>query len=113
MWSVCLICSAIADLRALGQTTRIERSTVEQVRARIAYLREKTKEASSAKTFDFEQRLAEVRDREATMRMEKKAAKKAERERARIELAQEVAPVQDENDMMQMMGFSGFGTSKK
>jgi len=45
-------------LRALGQTTRIERSTVEQVRARIAYLREKTKEASNAKSFDFKQRLA-------------------------------------------------------
>ena len=101
------------DLRALGQTTRIERSTVEQVRARIAYLREKTKEASNAKSFDFEKRLAEVREREAAMRAEKKAAKKAQRERARMELVKDVEQTQDENDMMQMMGFSGFGTSKK
>ena len=69
-------------MRALGQTTRIERSTVEQVRARIAYLREKTKEASNAKSYDFEKRLAEVREREAALREEKKAAKKALRERA-------------------------------
>jgi len=104
-----------AHLRALGQTTRIERSTVAQVRARIAYLREKTREASTAKSFDFEQRLAEVREREAALRAEKKAAKKAQREKARVELVKDATanPTQDENSMMQMMGFSGFGSSKK
>ncbi|EJF65095.1 hypothetical protein DICSQDRAFT_143786 [Dichomitus squalens LYAD-421 SS1] len=107
-----------AHLRALGQTTRIERSTVEQVRARIAYLREKTKEASNAKSFDFEKRLAEVREREAALREEKKTAKKALRERARVQLAQETATAapdapKDNKDMMAMMGFAGFGTTKK
>ncbi|KAI0633349.1 hypothetical protein C8Q77DRAFT_1114455 [Trametes polyzona] len=107
-----------AHLRALGQTTKIERSTLEQVRARIAYLREKTREASSAKSFDFEQRLAEVREREAALRAEKKAAKKAQRERARVELAKDTAAAapqakQEDNDMMAMMGFAGFGTTKK
>ncbi|KAI0812604.1 hypothetical protein BC629DRAFT_1474222 [Irpex lacteus] len=101
-----------AHLRALGQTTRIERSTLEQVRARIAYLREKTKEASKAKTFDFEQRLAEVREKEAAVRAEKKAAKKAAKERVLVELAKDVT-VQEDEGMMAMMGFSGFGTSKK
>ena len=100
-------------MRALGQTTRIERSTVEQVRARIAYLREKTKEASNAKSFDFEQRLAEVRQKEAAVRAEKKAQKKAEKEKSRMEVVKDVAMAQADNDMMQMMGFSGFGTSKK
>lgn len=101
------------DLRALGQTTRIERSTVEQVRARIAYLREKTKDASNAKTFDFEKRLAEVREKEAAVRDEKKAQKKARREQARVELVKDTTMVKEDSDMMQMMGFSGFGTSKK
>jgi len=46
---------------------------------------------------------------------EKKAAKKAERERARLELAQDAAAmeVDGDSDMMNMMGFSGFGSSKK
>ena len=101
------------DLRALGQTTRIERSTVEQVRARIAYLREKTKEASNAKSYDFEQRLAEIKEREAKARAEKKAAKKAARTQALVELAKDTATQQEDNDMMSMMGFSGFGSSKK
>ncbi|KAH9942337.1 uncharacterized protein BXZ73DRAFT_40840 [Epithele typhae] len=106
-----------AHLRALGQTTKIARSTVEQVRARIAYLREKTREASDAKSFDFEQRLAEVRAREAALRDEKKAAKKAQRDRARVELAKEAGAGTDGagggGDMMAMMGFAGFGTTKK
>ncbi len=91
---------------------------MEQVRARIAYLREKTQEASSAKEFDFEKRLAEVREHEATLRAEKKAAKKALRERARVELAKDAAGAppatqKDGNEMMATMGFAGFGTTKK
>lgn len=104
-----------ADLRALGQTTRIERSTVEQVRARIAYLREKTKDASNAKAFDFDQRLAEIRAKELAAREEKKNQKKAQREKARIELAQQTAAESGgaDVDMMNMMGFGGFGSTKK
>lgn len=104
-----------ADLRALGQTTRIERSTVEQVRARIAYLREKTKDASNAKAFDFDQRLAEIRAKELAAREEKKNQKKAQREKARIELAQQTAKESGgaDVDMMNMMGFGGFGSTKK
>jgi U4/U6.U5 tri-snRNP component SNU23 len=100
------------DLRAIGQTTRLERSTLEQVRARIALLREKTKEASKAKSFDFDQRLAEVKAHEAGIRAEKKAQKKAAKEQARVELMQDsVQPEQDE--MSKLMGFGGFGSTKK
>ncbi|KAI0302613.1 hypothetical protein BC826DRAFT_1101494 [Russula brevipes] len=104
-----------AHLRTLGQTTRIERSTVEQVRAKIAALRAQTKEASNAKAFDFDKRLAEIRDKELAAREEKKAAKKAEREQARLELAKDAAAMQVDggDDMMNMMGFSGFGSTKK
>lgn len=102
-----------ADLRVIGQTTKIERSTLDQVRARIAYLREKTKEASNAKSFDFDQRLAEVKDKEAAVRAEKKAKKKAEKDKARVELAKESAGGEGEDEMAKMMGFGGFGSTKK
>ena len=101
------------DLRKLGQTTRIARSTVEQVRARIAYLREKTKEASSAKTFDFNKRLAEVKAKEDAIRAEKKAQKKAEKERLRIELVKDSATQQQDHEMVNIMGFGGFGSTKR
>jgi U4/U6.U5 tri-snRNP component SNU23 len=93
----------------------LERSTLEQVRTRIASLRAQTKEASQAKAFDFDKRLAEIRDKELAVLAEKKAAKKAEREKARLELAQGTTAmrVDGDDDMMNMMGFSGFGTTKK
>ena len=88
---------------------------MEQVRAKIASLRAQTKEASQAKAFDFDKRLASIREKESAAHAEKKAAKKAERERARLELAQNAAAmeVDGDSDMMNMMGFGGFGSTKK
>ena len=100
------------DLRALGQTTKVERSTLEQVRARIQALRDQTKESVSAKEFDFDKRLAEVKAKEQTVRDEKKAQKKAQKEKQRLELAKETTQAVD-NDVAMMMGFGGFGSSKK
>ena len=98
----------LTDLRALGQTTKIERSTLAQVQARIAYLREKTKEAASAKAFDFDQRLAEVREKEQLLREQRKAEKKAAKAKSRIALLNDT-----DSEMTTLMGFSGFGSSKK
>ncbi|KIK09950.1 hypothetical protein K443DRAFT_127324 [Laccaria amethystina LaAM-08-1] len=100
-----------AHLRALGQTTKVERSTLAQVQARIALLREKTKEAASAKAFDFDQRLAEVKAKELALREQKKAEKKAEKEKARLALIQDTGD--EDVEMAQLMGFGGFGSSKK
>ncbi|KAJ8093618.1 U4/U6.U5 snRNP associated protein [Marasmius tenuissimus] len=99
-----------AHLRTIGQTTKVERSTLEQVCARIALLREKTKEASPAKAYDFDKRLANIKAKEIALREEKKAQKKAEKEKA---LASQLADPAENNEMTQMMGFAGFGTSKK
>jgi len=100
-----------AHLRALGQTTKIERSTLAQVQARIAYLREKTKEAASAKAFDFDQRLAEVREKEQALREQRKAEKKAAKDKARLALINDSQNV--DTEMTALMGFGGFGSSKK
>ncbi|KDR75177.1 hypothetical protein GALMADRAFT_533030 [Galerina marginata CBS 339.88] len=100
-----------AHLRQLGQTTKIERSTLAQVQARIAFLREKTKEAASAKAFDFDQRLAEVREKEHALREQKKAEKKAEKEKARLAMIN--ATDNGDSEMAALMGFGGFGSTKK
>ncbi|KZT54227.1 hypothetical protein CALCODRAFT_519550 [Calocera cornea HHB12733] len=100
-----------AHLRKLGQTTNIERSSVEQVRARIAMLREKTKEAANAKAYDFEQRLQQIRDKELEERQAKRRKIKEEKEALRAVKQEPAADV--DPDMMNMMGFAGFGTSKR
>lgn len=98
----------MTDLRRLGQTTTIARSTVEQVRARIAFLREKTKEAANAKAYDFDQRLKEIQEREKAVRAEAKEKKKAEKEAKRMDIDTE-----PKDEMAAMMGFAGFGSSKR
>lgn len=102
-------------MRMLGQSTTIERSTVEQVRAKIAQLREDTREAQNAKTYDFDQRLAQIKVKEDALRAERKAKKKAAKEAQRMELVKETLDVdmQPQDDMAAMMGFAGFGTTKK
>ena len=96
----------------LGQSTRVERSTIEEVRARIAYFREQKREASKAKEFDFNRRLAELKEKADAERAAKKAQKKAEKEKARMELVKEFA-TQEDDEMAKMMGFGGFGSTKK
>ncbi|KAG8931556.1 hypothetical protein FRC02_002544 [Tulasnella sp. 418] len=102
-----------SHLRRLGQTTNIARSNVEQVRARIAFLREKTRAAANAKAFDFDQRLKEVREKEQAVRREQRDKKKAAKEARRIETAQAVGENNEGDDIARLMGFGGFGTSKK
>jgi U4/U6.U5 tri-snRNP component SNU23 len=100
----------------IGQSTRIERSTVEQVREKIAALREQTKDAQAAKAYDFERRLAEIKAKEDTLRAERKAQRKAAKESQRLEVinaANEDVDMQSKDDITVMMGFSGFGTTKR
>jgi len=83
----------------------VERSTLEQVRERIAALREQTREKTTAKTFDFEKRLADIRTQEEERRAQRKRDKQAANAKAS---ANDVdAEVQD------AMGFGGFGSTKR
>ena len=101
------------DLRRLGQTTKIARSTLDQVRARIAMLREKTKEASKAKSYDFAQRLADIRAKEEELRQQRKQEKLKAKEAMRAELVLDASAQQEQDEMAKLMGFGNFGTSKK
>lgn len=73
-------------------------------------LREKTKEAANAKAFDFDARLEEVRRKEEETREAKRAEKKAARDARLIEA---VKHDPESDAMSRMMGFGGFGTTKK
>ncbi|CAE6504542.1 unnamed protein product [Rhizoctonia solani] len=97
-------------LRRMGQTTQIARSTLDQVRARIALLREKTKEASTARSFDFEKRLQDIRDAEEQARAEKKRRKQEKNKPVETDA---VEKTKEDESMAVMMGFGGFGSSKK
>lgn len=76
-------------------------------------LREKTREAANAKSYDFEQRLAEIKTKESDLRAEKKKQKQAEKAKVLAELAKDSVAPEEDDGMLKMMGFSGFGSSKK
>lgn len=64
--------------------------------------------------YDFDQRLAQIKEKETNLREEKKAQKRAEKEKARLELVQEAVHDPANDEMAKLMGFSGgFGTTKK
>ncbi|WWD09171.1 hypothetical protein V865_007293 [Kwoniella europaea PYCC6329] len=138
-------------LRMLGQTTQVERSTLTQVRAKIAALREATKSAVTAKNFDFQARLKAVREAESIEKEKRREDRKRKREKKREEEElqrmgifrnngdrdqeqgdkstgkeakkrrklenredREVeAAIKEREDMASMMGFGGFGGTKK
>lgn len=101
----------IVDLRQLGQTTRTTRSTLGQVRARIAQLREETKHKTTAANFDFKERLSKVKDAERAEKEARKEDRKRKREERRKAEAGE--PEEEDVQMEQMMGFGGFGGGKR
>lgn len=114
------------DLSKLGQSTHVARSTVAQVRARIAQLREQSKNKVDAQNFDFNKRLAEVRGAEQAKRDARRDERRRKRAEARaaeelgrvgVEKGASAQQVQQATEEMkgieEMMGFAGFGGKRK
>ncbi|KAG0141246.1 hypothetical protein CROQUDRAFT_136257 [Cronartium quercuum f. sp. fusiforme G11] len=97
-------------LRQLGQKTQVARSTLDQVRAKIASLRESTEQQTSSKAYDFKRRLQEIKEAEQASR-EAKRAKKLESKLKQSKPLQGVYQPEGtgdgEDEMAKLMGFSG------
>ncbi|KAJ9111300.1 hypothetical protein QFC20_002591 [Naganishia adeliensis] len=127
-----------SHLARLGQTTQVSRSTLDQVRAHIAYLRSSTAEKVTSKNFDFDARLKAIKEQEEKVRREKKEAKKRKREEVRqnamkgivlddpkepqskkskgaaaVQAVQQAQALEEVDEMAAMMGFGGFGGQRK
>ncbi|XP_077984377.1 zinc finger matrin-type protein 2-like [Glandiceps talaboti] len=92
--------------RNLGMSMRVERSSLDQVKKRFELNKKKMEDKK--KEYDFEQRMAELREEE-----EKQKAYRKEKRKDRKRKADDDLDVDGDPDMMAMMGFSGFGGSKK
>jgi len=93
--------------RNMGMSMRVERSSLDQVKARFALNKKKMDEKK--KEYDLEQRTTELREEEEKLR-EYRREKKKEKKRKHIEDDHQMG---GDQDMMAMMGFGGFGGSKK
>ncbi len=86
---------------------KIERSSVDQVKERFEANKRKLEEKK--KEYVFEERMKELKEEEDKL----KAHRKEKRKKAKLAENDPVSNDNDIDDMAVVMGFSGFGTSKK
>jgi len=92
--------------RNLGMNMRIQRSTLEQVKARFEYNIKKREEKK--KDYDIEERMKEIKEEEEKMKEYRKEKKKEKKKKKRALEEEDV-----DNEMAKLMGFKKFGSSKK
>ncbi|PKI82304.1 U4/U6.U5 snRNP associated protein [Malassezia vespertilionis] len=108
-----------SHLRRIGQSTQVERATLEQVLARIEHVRDELALGPNAEQrYDFAKRLQEIAagqraEHEAKLaaRREARARNKHDKEALKHDKEEIPAP-QDADAMMAAMGFAAFGSSK-
>ncbi|XP_045764651.1 zinc finger matrin-type protein 2 [Maniola jurtina] len=95
--------------RNLGMSMKIERSTLDQVKARFALNKRKLEEKKDE--YELDTRLKEAAEEEARLKELRR-----ERRRDKKRKLQETEDTDDgpaQSELAQIMGFSGFGASKK
>ncbi|CAB4026723.1 Zinc finger matrin-type 2 [Paramuricea clavata] len=92
--------------RNLGMSMRVERSSLDQVKKRFELNKRKQEEEKKKKDYDFEARMTELKEEEERQREKRKEARK--QKKRKLEPEGDIDP-----EMAAMMGFSGFGGSKK
>ncbi|KAG5321523.1 ZMAT2 protein, partial [Acromyrmex heyeri] len=106
--SLSVVVATSPDQRNLGMSMKIERSTLDQVKARFAQNKKKLEEKK--KDYDLEQRVKELKEEEEKIK-EYRKEKRKDKKRKIEELSEDDAGPSDE--MAAIMGFSGFGSKKK
>jgi U4/U6.U5 tri-snRNP component SNU23 len=101
-------------LHTSGQIDITRRATLEDVRNRLEYLRQKQKEKGPDQEYDIAKRIAERKRFEEEEKAEKRR-RRTERNKAN---GRDIEDVKGEtarqlDPMAQMMGFSGFGSTKR
>lgn len=103
-----------SHLRKVGQATQVGRSSLKQVRVRIAAVIEERRLGQTPdQRYDFDRRIQQIADEQRRER----EAKKSEHQKRRAARAQEAAApreaTEDDEAMMAAMGFASFGSTKK
>lgn len=93
--------------RALGMSMRVERASLEQVQQRFDVLK-KRKDTGSFTEQDFDDRILKQQQEEEERKRQRRERKK---EKKKEKAAEEEIEV--DSDVAAMMGFGGFGSSKK
>uniref|UniRef100_H2Z8X5 Zinc finger matrin-type protein 2 n=1 Tax=Ciona savignyi TaxID=51511 RepID=H2Z8X5_CIOSA len=89
--------------RNLGMSMKVERSTLDQVKQRFETNKKKMEEKK--RQYDFEERMKEAKEDEERIKAYRRERKKEKKRKAE--------EMSGDTDISEMMGFGGFGGSKK
>ncbi|KAL4710399.1 hypothetical protein ACJJTC_008801 [Scirpophaga incertulas] len=95
--------------RNLGMSMKVERSSLDQVKARFAMNKRKLEEKK--KEYELDTRLREAAEEEARVKELRRERRRDKKRKLQEPEESEDTPAQSE--LAQIMGFSGFGASKK
>ncbi|XP_072940993.1 zinc finger matrin-type protein 2 [Epargyreus clarus] len=95
--------------RNLGMSMKIERSSLDQVKARFALNKRKMEEKK--REYELDSRLREAAEEEARVKEFRRERRRDKKRKLQESEEPEDSPAQSE--LAQIMGFSGFGASKK
>ncbi|CAI9103504.1 OLC1v1002000C1 [Oldenlandia corymbosa var. corymbosa] len=93
--------------RALGMSMRVERASLEQVKQRFELLK-KRKDTGGLTVQDFDERILKQQQEEEERKRQRREKKKEKKKEKEVAEEPEIDP-----DVAAMMGFGGFGSSKK
>jgi U4/U6.U5 tri-snRNP component SNU23 len=97
--------------RALGMSMKVERSTIDQVRNKLAELKKK---GTAPQEYDLDARVEQLQKQEEEEKKRRKERKKAKKKGELEKNAAKEDNPEDEVDpeMTKLMGFTGFGSTK-
>ncbi|KAI7883234.1 hypothetical protein K492DRAFT_159557 [Lichtheimia hyalospora FSU 10163] len=96
--------------RNVGVQMKVERSSVDSVKDRLAMLKRKKEEPEEE--YDLDQRIASLKQQEEEERQKRRERKRQKKEARKKKHDKEDEPTAEEDDMAKLMGFSGFGSTK-
>jgi len=97
--------------RNLGMSMKVERSSLDQVKRRFEMNKRKREEKD--KEYDFGERIRELKEEEEKQKVSRKEKVKEKKRRKHGEADLDDDDTTGQGGMSAVMGFSGFGTSKK
>lgn len=104
-----LLCHFL-DQRNLGMSMRVERSSLDQVKKRFELNKKKLEE--KRKDYDIESRVKELKEEEDKLKEYRKEQKRAKK-RLHDDISKSESESGNQDELSAIMGFSGFGSSKK
>ncbi|XP_065827015.1 zinc finger matrin-type protein 2-like [Oscarella lobularis] len=99
--------------RNLGMSMKVERSTLDQVKARFEVHKKRAQAKFEVREYDMDAQVAAQREEEEKIRAEKREKRRQRKRKGKVDDINDQGGDEATSEMAALMGFGGFGTTKK